>query len=201
MASSPPLPCTPWAPETLAAFLDARQVDGELQAILLSHAAAQRQRMAAILETGEVVDELSVLSQGSFDQHPPALDVSGRLLRERPVLYLSGISDPPPGDPSASPPATPTTPSSAPPLRLFAICKSSCEWVSGPWCPRERLLPSTLSSAIPGCGRRWSGSSRRWWSDVCCKTKNKRSQVGTLVCFCVLPYQHHSRYYDATAAV
>ena len=65
------------APETLAAFLDARQVDGELQAILLSHAAAQRQRMAAILETGEVVDELSVLSQGSFDQHPPALDVSG----------------------------------------------------------------------------------------------------------------------------
>ena len=73
--SSPPL--YTMAPETLAAFLDARQVDGELQAILLSHAAAQRQRMAAILETGEVVDELSVLSQGSFDQHPPALDVSG----------------------------------------------------------------------------------------------------------------------------
>ena len=73
--SSPPL--YTMAPETLAAFLDARQVDGELQAVLLSHAAAQRQRMAAILETGEVVDELSVLSQGSFDQHPPALDVSG----------------------------------------------------------------------------------------------------------------------------
>ena len=35
--------------------------------------------MAAILETGEVVDELSVLSQGSFDQHPPVLDVSGAL--------------------------------------------------------------------------------------------------------------------------
>lgn len=73
--SSPPL--YTMAPETLAAFLDARQVDGELQAILLSHAAAQRQRMAAILETSEVVDELSVLSQGSFDQHPPVLDVSG----------------------------------------------------------------------------------------------------------------------------
>ena len=73
--SSPPL--YTMAPETLAAFLDARQVDGELQAVLLGHAAAQRQRMAAILETGEVVDELSVLSQGSFDQHPPVLDVSG----------------------------------------------------------------------------------------------------------------------------
>lgn len=73
--SSPPL--YTMAPETLAAFLDARQVDGELQAVLLGHAAAQRQRMAAILETSEVVDELSVLSQGSFDQHPPVLDVSG----------------------------------------------------------------------------------------------------------------------------
>ena len=71
------LPLHTMRPGTLTAFLDARQVMAEVRADILGQAAVQRQRVAAILEAGELVDELSVLSQGSFDQHPPALDVSG----------------------------------------------------------------------------------------------------------------------------
>ena len=71
------LPLHTMRPGTLTAFLDARQVTAEVRADILGQAAVQRQRVAAILEAGELVDELSVLSQGSFDQHPPALDVSG----------------------------------------------------------------------------------------------------------------------------
>lgn len=71
------LPLHTMRPGTLTAFLDDRQVTAEVRADILGQAAVQRQRVAAILEAGELVDELSVLSQGSFDQHPPALDVSG----------------------------------------------------------------------------------------------------------------------------
>lgn len=162
--------------------------------------AAQRQRMAAILETGEVVDELSVLSQGSFDQHPPALDVSGAFCESDLCYtypeYLTHLRETERF--AACHPNYTLKRTAAQAFRNLQIFLRVGQWAM---VSKGKAPASTLSSAIPGCGRRWSGSSRRWWSDVCCKTKNKRSQVGTLVCFCVLPYQHHSRYYDATAAV
>ena len=73
--SSPPL--YTMERETLTAFLDARQVAKGLREDILRHAAAQRQRVETILETGQVEDEVSSLSQAEFDKHPPALDVSG----------------------------------------------------------------------------------------------------------------------------
>ena len=73
--SSPPL--YTMERETLTAFLDARQVAKGLREDILHHAAAQRQRVETILETEQVEDEVSSLSQAEFDKHPPALDVSG----------------------------------------------------------------------------------------------------------------------------
>lgn len=73
--SSPPL--YTMEQETLTAFLDARQVAKGLREDILRHAAAQRQRVETILETEQVEDEVSSLSQAEFDKHPPALDVSG----------------------------------------------------------------------------------------------------------------------------
>ena len=73
--SSPPL--YTMEQETLTAFLDARQVAKGLREDILHHAAAQRQRVETILETEQVEDEVSSLSQAEFDKHPPALDVSG----------------------------------------------------------------------------------------------------------------------------
>ena len=104
--------------------------------------------------------------EAEFDKHPPALGCVQRLLRERPVLYLSGICDPPPRDgticrrpPQLHPQAHRRPGFSQPPG-----FRSSCGRDSGPWCPRGRRLPSTSSSATPGFEKPWSSSSHRWWS-------------------------------------